>query len=96
MSSQQETTNTLHRVAARLEALSSIDLLCDHLEALSRMKSAEMVRPGGVQDHSHYLLEEAEAAYTQVVTLLDAFYPELAYYRQCLQQSSSTRSGPDE
>ncbi len=87
MNSQQEETDTLHRLAARLEAISSIDLLCDHLEALSRMKSAQMGRPAGVQDHSQHLLEEASAAYSQVATLLDTLYQELAYYRQCFQDS---------
>jgi hypothetical protein len=87
MNNQQEETDTLHRLAVRLEAISNIDLLCDDLEALSHMKSAQRVRPAGVQDHSQPLLEEASAAYSQVITLIDTLYQELAYYRQYFQES---------
>lgn len=96
MGSQQEKANTLHRLTARLEALSSIDLLCDHLETLGRINNSARLLSGRAQDHSHHILEEAYAAYSQVATLLDEFYQELAYHRQCLQESPRTRSDPDE
>ena len=94
MSSQQENVNALHRLTARLEALSSVDLLCDHLETLSRTNNSAL--HGGAPDHFQHILEEAYAAYSQVATLLDEFYQELAYHRQCLQESSRTRSDPGE
>jgi hypothetical protein len=92
MNKQQQETDTLHRLAIRLEAISNIDLLCDDLEALSRMKSAQMVRATGAQDPSHHLLEEASAAHSQVITLLDTLYQELAYYRQYFQESQEQRT----
>jgi hypothetical protein len=92
MNSQQEKANTLRRLATRLEALSRIDLLGDHLEALSRMKSAEILRLAGGQDYSHHLLEEAEAAYSQVATLLDGIHQELVSHHQRFEEVQEQQS----
>ena len=92
MSNQEEKTKALNRLSAQLEALSSIDILYDRLETLSRIRSSAILLPGGAQAHYRQILEEATAAYNQVEAILDQLHQELEYHRQRLREAPEQQS----
>lgn len=89
MSTQKEKTKALDQLSVKLEAISSIDILTDHLETLSRIKGSASGFPRGAHTHYRHILEEAFVAYNQMATLLDEFYQELAYHQQRFQEAQT-------
>ena len=83
---------SFHGGHRREEAISSLDLLFDQLKRLSCISSAALVLSARAQDHYRQTLEEADAAYTQVATLLDMIHQELIDHRQRFQQVQEQQS----
>jgi hypothetical protein len=73
MDTEDMTFTALHVLYGRLQTLRSLELL--------------EVIDANFSTYYQDILEEASAAHSQVITLLDTLYQELAYYRQYFQES---------